>query len=66
MPASPGRRPIPGWARGGVIARATSIPTFIHTPSSRSWIAATIDDFPDRGVPLRITICLCAVEPLIA
>jgi hypothetical protein len=46
----------PGCTAGGVIARATSTPRFIHTPGNISWIAAVIDDFPDRGAPLRITI----------
>ena len=53
---SPGRNPIPGCKAGGVFARATSTPMLTHTPGNVFWIAAAMDDFPERGAPLRITI----------
>jgi hypothetical protein len=52
----PRPQPIPGCKAGGVIARATSTPMLTHTPGNVFWIAAAMDDFPERGAPLRITI----------
>jgi hypothetical protein len=34
-----------------------STPRFIQVPSNVSCIARTIEDLPDRGAPLRTTIC---------
>ena len=34
----------------------TSTPRFIHTPGKLSWMAATMLDFPERGVSLASVI----------
>src|SRR6266699_7349443 len=59
----PGRSPIPGWYRSGVICLNRSTPRFIHTPSNVFWITVAMLDFPDRGVPFKMlkvnSFCRC-------
>jgi hypothetical protein len=48
---------MPGRYRSGVTLRTnTSTPRFSHGPSNRSWIAATMLDFPALGAPFNTTI----------
>ncbi len=52
----PGRRPMPGRSISGVDRTKASTPRITQAVSPRACKASAIDDFPDRGAPLRMTI----------
>src|SRR3954463_11778037 len=59
----PGRRPIPGRRRTGVIVMNESTPMLTHGSSNTSRIAAAMLDFPERGAPFNTTIFPRSVMP---
>ena len=53
---SPAEAESPAGGKAASSKRATSTPRLIHVPSSVSCMAATIDDFPQRGAPMSTTM----------